>query len=1018
MELFEYPRPTNDTGIGIHWAPGYATAIGIVRIRDQWLPELRSLGVKWVKIYHHDSALDFAELLLAENIIPIVRIYRPTPNPGRLGVREIVHVDSLVRAGVRYFEVNSEPDRDAEWKGGRVPANGLELVAEDAIANLELILERGGMPAIPALSNGSQWDLVGKIVAKGRRDLFDGPVWQAIHNYMRNRPLDFPYDIGNQEGAAYTDRFYRTVADERWEENAWRGRGLADVNRLRLDRCSPGMTIQDDHACWLAFEHFDALNRRHLGRSLPIIATESGYLVGEDTDPRYPATTPNLHMAQTLEACRVLMGVSHRFPTAPDYLFCACFCIIANNDLGGSSTWWEKFAWYSPRWSGGRLPIVRALQGEPKVIRKWQGGSGQTGPLITLRGAVIHARGQHTVVLERNDLQIASVQLDANSRYELPNLPVGAYTLRIEGSDLAQPVILSSDQREVVINLDLGAPEDAVARSVVSGMVAGGAGAVVLLVRSSDGEEWVTIAKDDGSFRFVELPAGLYNIRVSGDGSRVDQIALDGRNQVEVKLAVAGWGHTIRTAEAVAGVGAIRCRVVGRKGVMVQAHTFSASSEPVRTGESPDFGEDECQINGLDVGLYIVSASGLSIAEGRVAEAEARVTVDKRRIPLVEFVYNEAGQPSVNAQSIIEGRVVGGGFDTRAVRVRLLDSQANSREVEVNSTGAFIFDGLAAGVYTVQVVGHESEATRSDISLDGVSHAHIELLLPLAPRPSTPNQTAGRSIIVGHAPGSAGRLARLVDAVGNERQQVVGLEDRASFERLLAGVYTLSIEGGYVQSDLRVDGNSGLEVFFAPLTSGWEAAVSSAGPMPGYSVVRVEVQGRKNIPVYIWKDDWQGMMRRSGSSPELGEYALEFGPLGPGLYMIEPEGLGIYIDVELSGLEAKWVSFRPASQPSSPNTIRPLTVADVGRSDAPAQTTKRSTYLWIEDGLFAGAALLALLRYCARMQPEVGNDLERAAQADEVILVQSPGYAETLAAVERMLIGRGVKVRPTQVENL
>ena len=72
-------------------------------------------------------------------------------------------------SGVRYFEFNSEPDRDSEWRGGRVPANGLELVAEDTIANCEAILERGGMPGIPALANGSQWDLVGKIVAMGRQ---------------------------------------------------------------------------------------------------------------------------------------------------------------------------------------------------------------------------------------------------------------------------------------------------------------------------------------------------------------------------------------------------------------------------------------------------------------------------------------------------------------------------------------------------------------------------------------------------------------------------------------------------------------------------------------------------------------------------------------------------------------------------------------------------------------------------------------------------------------------------------
>ena len=46
MELHEYPRPANDTGIGVHWTTGYATAIGMRQIRDFWIPELRALGVK------------------------------------------------------------------------------------------------------------------------------------------------------------------------------------------------------------------------------------------------------------------------------------------------------------------------------------------------------------------------------------------------------------------------------------------------------------------------------------------------------------------------------------------------------------------------------------------------------------------------------------------------------------------------------------------------------------------------------------------------------------------------------------------------------------------------------------------------------------------------------------------------------------------------------------------------------------------------------------------------------------
>ena len=149
------------------------------------------------------------------------------------------------------------------------------------------------------------------------------------------------------------------------------------------------------------------------------------------------------------------------------------------------------------------------------------------------------------------------------------------------------------------------------------------------------------------------------------------------------------------------------------------------------------------------------------------------------------------------------------------------------------------------------------------------------------------------------------------------------------FDQLAAGAYKLMVAGGYEQGDLLLDGNNGLEVMFTPLLTHWEVQVSNAGSMPGFSAVRVEVQGQDNVPVRIWKDDWDGMVQTTGSRADLGPFALEFSPLGPGIYMVEPEGLGIWTDVELSGLEAMWVSFRPSPAPSVPNVVVPM----VGRDD-------------------------------------------------------------------------------------
>jgi hypothetical protein len=940
MDLHEYPRPANDTGIGVHWTVGFASTIGIGKIRDFWIPELKAMGVKWVKIFNHDGAIDFAELLLAEGIMPVVRIYRPSPYPSAFDLRDIVHIDALIRAGVRYFEFNPEPDQDTEWKGGRVPANAQELAVENIIANLDTILDRGGMPAIPAVSNGSRWDLVGKIVARGRKDIFNGPVWHALHNYSRNRPLDYPYDIGNQEGGSYTQRFYATLADEQWGEDAWRGRALHEVNKLRLDRCNPGATIMDDNACWLAYEFFDARNRRHLGRSIPILSTECGYLVGEDGDPRYPATTPDLHMAQTLEACRVMMGTSARFQAAPDYYFCSAFWLLGNASLGNASTWAEHHAWYSDRWGGNALPIVRALRAEPKAVRRWQADV-PVGARTVLHGTVLNAGDRRTLILERGSVEVGRATLDANSRYVIPDLLPGNYSLRVEGTAIEQPVSLVPGQESALVNLDL-AETFALSGSTLVGKVRGGAGAVVLLLRTNDGEEWVTMAKDDGNFKFVDLPPGFYNVRVQGEGSHVSGVMLDGKNTREVELAVSGWGYTIENVQTTGTRGpSIRCRVENKPGIAVQAHNGDWHSEPVQTGSAPEVGPDGCEIPVIEPGYYVVEVLELTSLTGEPVKMEAYVNVERRSIPLVEFVYSDLEHVASDLRnSAIRGRVIGGCTPERALLVRLTDEQAHRLEQPVSAECTFAFEGLSAGLYTVELIGFADVAGRSDIALDGKNTVAIELMMPVEDTFSAAAvrrraaAIVGNSVVTGSVPDGAGRVAKLTDSVGNETRQVVSPDNTFLFESLASGTYLLTIEGGYEQPGLILDGENSLEVIFQTLNATWEAKASPAGSMPGFSVVRVEVEGMRGLPVYIWKEDWEGMMRRTGSKPEYGDCAAEFSPLGPGHYMVEPEGIGVWVDVELTGLEVVWIDFRRKSVPTSPNIVRPY-VPRAPESSAP-----------------------------------------------------------------------------------
>ena len=97
--------------------------------------------------------------------------------------------------------------------------------------------------------------------------------------------------------------------------------------------------------------------------------------------------------------------------------------------------------------------------------------------------------------------------------------------------------------------------------------------------------------------------------------------------------------------------------------------------------------------------------------------------------------------------------------------------------------------------------------------------------------------------------------------------------------------------------------------------------------------------------------------------------------LAPGRYMVEPEGLGIWAEVEITGLEALWVSFRRKTEPIGPNEVRRRRLAPGSQAGTlPAARAARAAaagwslqeYLWHELVDLAGRpdtrALVARVR--------------------------------------------------------
>ncbi len=976
MKLADFPRPPGDTRLGIHWSPGIADAVGTGPLREQWIPLLKEMGVTWVKLLH-TGGLAVAEEFLAAGIMPVVRLYRPRPNTadatpgqGTLGPEEVAALEAFLSIGVRYFEFNNEPNLPDEWREP-MPEEAVarRIVARNAIRDMETILARGGLPAIPAVSVGCAWDLMADIIAEGGRDLLDEGVWWAVHNYDVNHPLDYPYDAVNQDGELLDPATYKALGPAAWNGPRWGQRTLDFVNQQRSEGVNPGATIADDATCWLAYRRFADLALQHLGFHIPILSTENGPIVGEDDDPRYPTTTPEIHRDKVVEMCRIMMGTSDRFEQAPDYYFCTAFWLLADRALG-STGGWEAHAWISDRWPGGKLPAVDAMRTLPKRVWQPRGDAmdppAQEGSRVF--GVVRGGAGRRLVL--RGVTYSAQAIVRPDEHYTFEGVPAGTYRLSVLGTDAVRAGIEVDGVNAVEVNFDLR-PESP-RESEIEGQVVNGAGRLVIL---SGPEAREALLDESERFRFADLPAGQYVLTVA-DTDIEEHITLDGRNQVTLTLQLPepespppAWTATVEDGGASPGFGVVRCRVTGQENLPVRLWADGWEGSTRNTGTKPEFGPDVCEFAPLGGGTYYIEPQGLGV--------RATVQVDPSRITWVIFSPRAAEPP---ANSIIEGVVING-----AGREVTLSGPVE-RATVADATGAFRFEGLPAGTYTVAVAG--TEVRHEGIMLDGENRAHVQLEVPL-PRESR---------VWGRVAGGRGMHVQLTGPEGT-LETVVEADETYSFDNLPPGTYTLRVvEADAEKTDIVLDGTNTVEVSLAvaqtPESPSWTFTVEDGGPGPGFGVVRCEVTGRVGLPVRLWAVGWAGVVRRTGSKPEYGPFVCEFAPLGGGTYYIEPEGLGVRVQLRLDGRSIVWVRFFPELAP------------EPGEEEITPVPKVYDLYLWLGRMPRTRAEFEAVLQYAARFAPEVGADMEQARRARHVIVL-----GETLSeAQERVLHLSGSRV--------
>jgi len=147
-------------------------------------------------------------------------------------------------------------------------------------------------------------------------------------------------------------------------------------------------------------------------------------------------------------------------------------------------------------------------------------------------GRLIGGAGEK-VRLMQDGTPLAAQTITADETFRFEHLPAGVYTITVSGSGIRRTNLTVDGKNQLEINLAMPVPEE----STIRGKVKNAHGETIILSKGD-----VVIARQtlppDGSFAFVNLPAGVYTVSIWETTIRKTNIAVDGRNTRTVNFEI------------------------------------------------------------------------------------------------------------------------------------------------------------------------------------------------------------------------------------------------------------------------------------------------------------------------------------------------------------------------------------------------------------------------------------------------------------------------------------------------
>ena len=831
--ISDFPRPPFDNGRGVHWSTRVYHPTG--SDLQYWIDELHAMQIKWVKLLDDSGggSIDICRTFLDNGIMPVVRLYRDKPNPGHLGGREIEALARYADAGVSYFEANNEPNLPAEWQNGHRPSKWLNIVVDNFILDADIILEAGGLPALPAMGASYANDAINMMIERNRADIFERGAWVAIHNYTLNHPLDYPSDPTNQRGEPVTQEEFARLAAwqyshltpeeaeqqgvsgdnyskfQRW---AWEGRTIEMVNQLREQAKNPGDTIFDDNNCFRAWQSVGNLIYDTLGYHVPVISTEGGPVVGWGDDKRYPKVNPATHAEMQMEIFRFLQD------EAPPWYFSCCTWLLATKPFGDFSPTWEQMAWYTDAWNlqfglEGQLPIVQLLKDTPSEVRH------ELSPLIgkpgmvkgVIRGRDGESQADIGLSLRSADETVANTLSDSAGRYEM-QAPAGQYDLWVEWvGPVAHDITLTEGDVDIIDVEDIEPAGQFDIACIVRGATGQSRSGVDVELRRNAITHALATTDEQGHVLFNTGIAGRYVIDAGGGGvsawvspeeiKTVVEIVLPESDELRYFLSEKRLLPPDETGNRRQFYGWVTdASGLGVNGIEIEMRW--ANADPDTSFPRTRTGQDRYRPNPDGYYEFLHSPGEFLIEvvqgdhESDTADKLITASIPGREGDPITYEVNFQLRPAAegaSSNSLVHGSVPGG----RAEQIVRLWSGSENWEAELGQMRKFRFTDLGGGVYDLELAG--IGVIEADLVLDGENQVEVEFPLMGA--------MVGQVL---DAPPHQRSITLISETYGFTRQGDLTSENNYRFTNLPPGAYRVELDDA-ILAGLISDGLSVLQ---------------------------------------------------------------------------------------------------------------------------------------------------------------------------------------------------------------